>query len=314
MNQNNEDVEAAVPFANVVDLNHHHRDDSTFPRGTAFRQSNKNNFIIFGIISTFIYIFSSIRSIPPSNVGLVNLFGAVSEEMLSPGLNFVNPLATVITFNTRTLLLYSENIVPTQEGMNVELDVSLLYHAEPKQIRDLYLGLGETYEKTLILPELQSAVRGLTSEVSAKALYTSGRTLIRSKLMDDLKEKLEPRGIVLEDVLLKGIKLPLLLTDAIETKAKAEQESQRMEFVLSKEKQEADRKRIEAEGVASFQKIVSDGISPQLLQWKGIEATEKLAESQNAKIVIMGNTKSSLPVLLSAPEAEDKDPGAVQPE
>lgn len=122
---------------------------------------------------------------------------------------------------------------------------------------------------------------------------------IRDKLMAELKAKLEPRGITLEDVLLKGIKLPKQLTDAIELKAQAEQESARMEFVLTKEKQEVERKRLEASGIAAFQKIVSEGISDQLLQWKGIEATQKLAESNNAKMVVMGDTRGSLPVLLS---------------
>lgn len=237
------------------------------------------------------------------------MFGSVRDEVLKSGLHIVNPLAEIVTFNTKTQLMYSENIVPTQEGMNVELDVSLLYHANPDKVRQLFLSVGTSYDNTLLLPELQSAVRGLTSEVSAKALYTSGRTVIRQKLMEELTEKLGPRGIVLEDVLLKGIKLPKLLTDAIETKAKAEQESARMEFVLSKERQEADRKRIEAEGVAAFQKIVSDGISTQLLQWKGIEATERLAESTNAKIIMVGNTAASLPVILSSAQEELGSPG-----
>merc|ERR1712146_211612 len=111
---------------------------------------------------------------------------------------------------------------------------------------------------------------GLTSEVSAKALYTSGRTEIHDKLHKELTEKLTTRGIVLEDVLLKGIKLPKQLTDAIELKAQAEQESARMEFFLSKERQEADRKKVEAAGISAFQKIVSEGISSQLLQGRGL--------------------------------------------
>merc|ERR1712054_360414 len=131
---------------------------------------------------------------------------------------------------------------------------------------------------------------------------------IHNKLVEELKAKLEPRGVTLEDVLLKGIKLPKQLTDAIELKAKAEQESARMEFVLSKEKQEADRKKVEASGISAFQKIVSEGISAQLLQWKGIEATEKLANSQNAKIVMMGNSKDSLPVLLSTAAGDAGSP------
>ena len=153
----------------------------------------------------------------------------------------------------------------------------MLYHLNDETVRELFVTLGVDFESTLILPELQSAVRGLTSEVSAKALYTSGRTEIWDKLMAELDSKLRPRGIILEDVLLKGIKLPKQLINAIELKAQAEQESvcnwpflfhtsstpsllpvdgsscteqARMEFVLTKEKQEADRKKIEAEGIS----------------------------------------------------------------
>jgi len=251
-------------------------------------------------VVVFMYMATSIRTVPPAHVALCVTLGAVAEKPLLSGVHMLNPFATTIAMNLKTQLVYSEMNVPTKEGMSVELDVALLFHVQPDKVRHLYLNLGEDYETILIVPELQSAVRGFTSEVSAKALYTSGRLEIRNKLMDELKEKLAPRGIVLEDVLLKGIKLPKQLTDAIELKAQAEQESARMEFVLSKERQEADRKKVEAGGISAFQKIVSEGISQQLLQWKGIEATEKLADSKNSKIVVMGNTKSSLPVLLSS--------------
>jgi len=246
-----------------------------------------------------LWCFLSLRTVPPAHVGIAITFGHVASGTLPSGLHIINPMSSIVTMNLKTQLVYSENIVPTQEGLNVELDVSLLYHIEPTKVHDIFLQLGEAYEETLIMPELQSAVRGLTSEVSAKALYTSGRTEIHDKLHKELSEKLTARGIILEDVLLKGIKLPKQLTDAIELKAQAEQESARMEFVLSKERQEADRKKVEAAGISAFQKIVSEGISAQLLQWKGIEATEKLANSKNSKIVMMGNTKDSLPVLLS---------------
>jgi len=256
--------------------------------------------VLCAVASAFVLFLCSLRTVKPAHCGMVVTFGAVSELPLQAGLHITNPIASVVQISLKTQLVYSENTVPTQEGLNVELDVALLYHVEKEQARGIFLKLGEKYEEVLIVPELQSAVRGLTSEVSAKALYTSGRLEIRDKLMHELKEKLAPRGIVLEDVLLKGIKLPKQLTDAIELKAKAEQESARMEFVLSKERQEADRKKVEASGISAFQKIVSEGISAQLLQWKGIEATEKLANSKNAKIVVMGNSKDSLPVLLSS--------------
>lgn len=254
------------------------------------------------------WCLTSIRVVPPAHTGISVVLGGVGKGTLDAGAHLVNPLASITTFNLKTQILYSENIVPTKEGLNVELDVSVLYHVHPSKARDVFLQLGVDYEAVLILPELQSAVRGLTSEVSAKALYTAGRTEIHDKLLQELRTKLTPRGIELEDVLLKGIKLPKQLTDAIELKAQAEQESARMEFVLSKERQEADRKKVEAEGISAFQRIVSEGISDQLLAWKGIEATEKLAMSTNSKIVVMGNTKSSLPVLLSA--ADEQSPVA----
>merc|ERR1711998_554511 len=259
----------------------------------------------------FFWFVTSVRTVPPAHVGIAVTFGSVSTGTLQSGLHILNPFSSVVTMNLKTQLVYSEYILPTQEGLNVELDVSLLYHVDLSKVRDIYLQLGEAYEETLIMPELQSAVRGLTSEVSAKALYTSGRTEIHDKLHKELTDKLTARGIVLEDVLLKGIKLPKQLTDAIELKAQAEQESTRMEFVLSKERQEADRKKVEAAGISAFQKIVSEGISEQLLMWKGIEATEKLAASTNAKIVMMGNSKSSLPVMLSA--TDDRQPADKTP-
>jgi len=252
------------------------------------------------------WTLASFRIVPPAHVGISVTFGNAGNTLLPSGFHILNPMATVVNLNLKTQLLYSENIVPTKEGLNVELDVALLYHIDKTRAREIFLTLGEDFETVLVLPEMQAAVRGLTSEVSAKALYTSGRLEIRNKLMEELSAKLKPRGIELEDVLLKGIKLPKQLTDAIELKAQAEQESARMEFVLSKERQEADRKKVEASGISAFQKIVSEGISQQLLQWKGIEATEKLANSPNAKIVVMGNSKESLPVLMSTADGNSK--------
>jgi len=190
--------------------------------------------------------------------------------------------------------------VPTSEGLTVDLEIGLLYHIDPTRVREIFLELGTKYAEVFILPELSSIARSLTSEVEAKALYTEARHLLQTKLQEDLAAKLAPRGIVLEDLLLKAVKLPDQLIQSINEKAQAEQESDRMTFVLSKERQEAERKTIEATGISDFQRIVSEGISPNLLQWKGIEATEKLAESKNAKIVVMGNTKNSLPVILSS--------------
>ena len=175
-----------------------------------------------------------------------------------------------------------------------------LFRLDVDRSGDLYTNVGMNYVDILIEPEAASAIRGLTSESDAKALYTSGRNVMQQALKNELSGSLGPRGIVVEDVLLKEVELPAELSKSIELKAKAEQDAFRMQFVLQKESQEAERKAIEAEGISTFQKIVSKGISPNLLKWKGIEATERLADSNNAKLVFVGNSQDGLPVLLSA--------------
>ena len=167
------------------------------------------------------------------------------------------------------------------------------------------MNVGANYQDVLIHPEAASAIRGLTSEYDAKALYTSGRNVIQHALREELRAALSPRGIVVEDVLLKEVILPEELSKSIELKAKAEQDAIRMQFILQKESQEAERKAIEAEGISKFQEIVSQGISPNLLEWKGIEATERIAESKNTKLVIGGNSREDLPLVLSASNDAD---------
>jgi len=249
-------------------------------------------------VTMVILVFTSLRLVPPAQVAVVVTLGHVSQNVLHAGMHVCNPLSSLHQFSTKTTLFEMRNHVPTKEGLIIDLDVALLFHIDADRARDVYLNLGHDYVSIVVEPELASAVRGLTSEVDAKALYTSGRMVIQRKLKEELVEVLQPRGILIEDVLLKAIVLPQQLTQSIELKAQAEQEAARMEFVLAKEKQEAERKAIEAKGVAEFQRIVSHGLSKQLLQWKGIEATEKLAESKNSKIVVMGNSKNSLPVIL----------------
>jgi len=274
--------------------------------GLAFPPTEKRASLACAVGAVLLLLFFSVRVVPAGHLGLLVTFGAVSTSPLSSGAHLVNPICNIVLFSTKTRLLDSENFVPTKEGLNVELDVSVLYHIEPTSARAIYTQVGEEYDEIVIRPELSSSVRGLTSEVNARALYTSGRSEIRDKLVDDLRAKLTPRGIVLEDVLLKAIKLPPALSASIEAKTQAEQEAQRMEFVLQTEHQEASRKAIEAGGIAEFQRIVSEGISENLLKWKGIEATEHLAQSDNAKIVVMGNSRESLPVLLSGDEGLSK--------
>eukprot|EP00928_Gymnodinium_smaydae_P028576 TRINITY_DN21757_c0_g1_i1.p1 TRINITY_DN21757_c0_g1~~TRINITY_DN21757_c0_g1_i1.p1 ORF type:complete len:291 (+),score=96.50 TRINITY_DN21757_c0_g1_i1:64-936(+) len=269
---------------------------------------NLGAIVCVGVVLLVVLWISSLRTVPSAHLGVVTTFGFVSSTVLRPGMHICNPFAQVVEFSTKTQLLEQHNVVPTAEGLNIDLDVAVLFHVVPDQVPDIFTSLGQDYVDVLVKPSLSSAVRELTSQGEAKALYSNGRGQIELKLRTLMDEGLKKRGIILESVLMKGMVLPEQLKRSIEAKAQAEQEAARMEFVLQKEKQEAERKKIEAQGIAEFQRIVSQGISPQLLQWKGIEATEKFSSSPNAKIVIMGNTKTSLPVMFSGDIPADKTP------
>jgi prohibitin 1 len=248
---------------------------------------------------TILLALKSVYVVDAGEIGIASTFGSL--ERYDPGFHLRNPLLTSVDrLSTKTELLEQSNFVPTKEGLTVELDTSVLVRLDPDRAVELYRSVGPEFIRKLVIPEASSSVRGLTSESEAKALYTSGRIELHNRMKDELTEKLGPKGILVEDVLLKNVVLPKDLSDSIQEKARAEQESARMEFVLLKESQEAKRKAIEAEGIAEFQRIVSKGITPSLLQWKGIEATEKFAKSPNTKIVIMGNSKDSLPVILGS--------------
>ena len=188
--------------------------------------------------------------------------------------------------------------VPSKEGMTMTIEVSVLYHLDPDKASDIYRSVGQDYAGVLLEPQFRSVTRGVTAAYEAKALYTSEREHLSQLITTDLKTLVEPRGIFIETTPLRKLTLPNKLRDAIEEKLSADQESQRMQFVLTKETQEAERKRIEAKGIADFQQIVTQGISDKLLEWKGIEATQDLAKSQNSKIVIIGNAKNGLPLIM----------------
>jgi len=180
----------------------------------------------------------------------------------------------------------------------MNLDTSLIYHLSPDRAADVYQKIGPNYVEVLIEPNVRAAIREATASHTANALYTGEREMVAKQIFDELYNLLGQRGFVVESVLLRDIQLPATLKASIESKQQAEQESLAMSFRLQKEKQEAERKRIEAAGVRDFQQIVAQGISTQLLEWKGIEATEMLAKSPNAKIVVIGSGKNGLPLIL----------------
>jgi prohibitin 1 len=250
------------------------------------------------VVVVILLLMWSTTSIPTGNVGVLTLFGRVTGETLPEGIHLINPLKAVQKLSVQTQSVKESANVPSNEGLILALDTSLLFRLDKTKAAFVYQTVGDNYAEKIVEPTLRAAIRAATSAHTANALYTNARELVQSQIQDELTKELAPRGVIVENVLLRDVQLPAMLKGSIEAKQQAEQDALRMSFILQKEKQEAERKRIEAPGIADFQKIVAQGISPQLLEWKGIEATEKLATSANAKVVIIGNPKNGLPLVL----------------
>jgi prohibitin 1 len=239
------------------------------------------------------------RTVPAGHVGVKDFFGNVSPNVLPPGVHLILPFTRVHKMSVRTQEVKETAEVPSKEGLMMDLEGSLLFRLDPAKAADVYRTVGVNYAEITVVPQIRSAIREITASYDAKALYSSEREQIARETFELFKKMTEGRGIIAESVLLRKIGLPPVVANAIQEKLKREQEAEQMKFVLQKEQQEAERKRIEAQGVADFQRIVAQGISPQLLEWKGIEATEKLATSANSKVVVIGNSKNGLPLILS---------------
>ncbi len=243
-------------------------------------------------------VVAAIRTVPAGHVGVVDLFGRVSDETLPPGIHLVNPLAKVPRMTIQTREIKEVMDTPSREGLSVHLELSLLFHLDFTKAVDVYKTVGMQYATIIVEPNFRSAVREITSTYDAKTLYSSERDRLGQEIAKLVSVALNKRGVQVEAVLMRQVGLPAKVKAAIEEKLSAEQDAARMEFVLLKEKQEAERKKIEADGIASFQRIVSEGINENLLRWKGIETTKDLALSPNSKIVIIGSGSDGLPLIL----------------
>jgi prohibitin 1 len=251
--------------------------------------------LVFGLIA-FTQCFTQI---PAGHVGVVDFFGVVSDKPLTAGIQPVNPLANVVKFSIQTKEHKETMQVLSREGLSIGLEISAIYRLNPDSVAQVYKTiLGGDYENIVLVPQFRAISRAVTASFQASALYSTEREQLAIGIQTELGTAVIKRGIIIESTPLRNVGLPPQLTEAIETKQRADQESQRMQFVLTKEKQEADRKRIEAQGISDFQSIVARGISDQLLRWKGIEATEKIAQSPNAKVIVIGAGKDGLPLIL----------------
>ena len=254
----------------------------------------------FGFLGLLIviFLFSAVTRVDSGAVGVLTLFGKVTGEILPAGIHIINPFKTNHELSIRTQEIKETASVPSSEGLVIALDTSLIYHLDPDKAADVYGTIGEGYVNVLIEPNLRSAIREATASHTANALYSGEREMVAKQIVATLTDLLGKRGIIVESILLRDIQLPATLKASIEAKQQAEQEALAMNFRLQKETQEAQRKRIEAQGIRDFQQTVAQGISPQLLEWKGIEATETLAKSPNAKVVVIGGGKNGLPLIL----------------
>jgi len=235
----------------------------------------------------FAFSFSSCKTVRQGTVGVKRTLGKIDEKNLQAGPRLYNPFVTrIITVPVRTQNIEVNLALPSKEGLNVKAEISILYHVEQSKATEIVGNIGQDYENIIILPVFRAAAADVTAKFMAKDMHTGNRLGIENEIKEKMMTILGDRGFVIEAVLMKSIQLPSGLYQAIEEKLQAEQEAQRMEFVLQKERQEADRRKIEAEGVRDANKIISEGLTPEIIQYKTIEAYRELAKSQNAKVII----------------------------
>ncbi|MFN7991606.1 MAG: prohibitin family protein [Candidatus Micrarchaeia archaeon] len=256
--------------------------------------------LVFLIIIAVLIGLLFFTVVPAGHVGVRDELGVVSDDPIKPGLIFKVPWQDIVPMTVMTQQLEETAETPTAEGLTVDLDTSILYHIEPDAAPSIYKSIGLDYETVVVVPTFRSAIRDISSKYDAKALYTSERGALADQIYNDIKGPLKDRGIVVEKVLLRAVRLPDRVKTGIEQKLVAEQDSQRMEFVLDKEKKEAQRKVIEAGGIADSQKIIAESLSPEFLQWYWING---LKDQRSVIYVPIGN--NGLPLFKDV----DKVPG-----
>ena len=266
---------------------------------------------IIGVLLLLIGVFSSMfKQIDAGKVGVKSLYGSVQPDVLESGLHVVNPLLDITVFDVQTQnytmsAVHSEGAqegddairVLSNDGLEVVLDLTVLYRVIPNEAPKILKGIGESYTDKIVRPVTRTRIRDNAVYYDAVALYSTKRNEFQQRIFKSIEADFKSRGLVLEQLLIRNINLPESVKKTIESKINAEQDAQKMTFVLQKEKQEAERKRIEAQGIADYQRIISLGLTDKQLQYEQIKAQKEIATSPNTKIIFMG--KGSAPVILS---------------
>ncbi len=244
-------------------------------------------------------------------VGVKRTLGKYSDKTYTEGLRVYNPFVSkIVKVPTQTENLEVSLNLPSKEGLNIAADISILYNVEGNEVPTLLRNVGMGYESNVILPVFRSAIADVSARYYAKDMHTGQRAIIESAIQEQMTGLLDGKGILIEAVLIKSIQLPRNLANAIEEKLQAEQQALRMEFVLQEAQREAERKRIEAEGVRDAQKIISEGLTPSVLQFKSIEAFMELAKSPNTKVIV---SDGDMPVIMTPLGEEPSPSGTVRP-
>jgi regulator of protease activity HflC (stomatin/prohibitin superfamily) len=265
---------------------------------------------IIGVVLIAIGILNScFKQIDAGQIGVKSLFGKIEDDILMSGLNFVNPLVEVKTIDTKTQNYTMSGIhdegqkagddairVLTADGLEVTIDLTVLYRVVPSEAPRLLRETGLDYNDKIVRPLTRTKIRDNAVYYDAVALYSSKRDTFQMRIFNSIEKDFKSRGLILEQLLVRNITLPTSVKASIESKINAEQDAQKMQFVLQKEKQEAERKRVEAQGIADYQRIISTGLSDKQLQYESIKANLELAKSPNAKIIVLG--KGNNPMII----------------
>jgi len=259
---------------------------------------------LFGISATCFV------TIPPGEVGVQVLFGKVQTGTLESGLHFINPLLKVERFDIKTQNYTMSSVhdegdksgddairVLAADGLEVTIDLTVLYRVEATKANRILSEIGQNYRQVIVRPVTRTKIRDNAVSYDAVSLYSTKRDEFQDRIFKDIQKLFQSRGLELEQILVRNITLPTSVKQTIESKINAEQESQKMQFVLAKEKQEADRKRVEAQGIADYQKIIAANLTKEQLQYEMIKAQKELALSPNSKVVIMGG--KDVPIMLN---------------
>ena len=261
--------------------------------------------IIIGVLN------ACVKQIDAGQIGVTSLFGKVSNEVLTPGLNFVNPLVSVYNVDIKTLNYTMSGVhnegekegddairVLTSDGLEVTIDLTVLYRVVGTEAPRLIKETGLDYKDKIVRPLTRTKIRDNAVYFTAIDLYSTKRDQFQNRIFTTIEADFKKRGLILEQLLLRNITLPNNVKTSIEEKIKAEQDAQKMEFVLQKEKQEAERKRVEAQGIADYQRIISTGLNDNQLQYEQIQMMKGLITSPNSKVIVMG--KGNTPVILDS--------------